>query len=65
MTDEQPLYRFKWSNVGLEDYAKERRMAATMLRRDAEILIKRAEQVEIEAGEWERALVQHKSEKAK
>lgn len=54
---ESAAYRFRWSNYNLGRMLKERRNAAQRLRNDAEILVKRAEQIEAEASEWEDALV--------
>ncbi len=43
---DQPLYRFKWINVDLDDYAKGLRTKASNLRREAELLLKRADQID-------------------
>ena len=53
---EWPAYRFRWSNVDLEGFKEQRRFAAERLRREAEILVKRAEQIEEEMREWSRAM---------
>jgi hypothetical protein len=51
-----PTYRFKWSNVDLGEMTSRRRFAADKLRREADILLRRADQIMEEAYEWERAL---------
>lgn len=55
--EEAPTYRFKWDNYDLDQYLKGRRFTADALRRDAEILIKRAEQIDEERHQLERALI--------
>jgi hypothetical protein len=49
---EWPSYRFRWSNVDLEAFKNQRRFAADKLRREAEILMKRADQIDQEMHEW-------------
>lgn len=56
MADVQ-TYQFKWDNYDLSDYFEGRKFAAAALRRDAEILIKRANQIDEERNELERALI--------
>ena len=51
-----PAYRFKWSNYDLEHYLQERRSVAGLLRRDAAMLVARAEQIEEEAHHLQTAL---------
>ncbi len=51
----RPAYQFRWSNIDLEDFVAQRRFAAEVLRRDAAILTRRAEQIEEEARTWEAA----------
>ena len=51
-----PAYRFKWSNYNLGHYLRERRSVADVLRRDAAILVARAEQIEEEAHHLQTAL---------
>lgn len=55
--DEAQTYRFKWDNYDLDRYLESRRFASDALRRDAEILIKRAEQIDEERHQLERALI--------
>jgi len=55
MADDR-TYRFRHSNVDLEQFVKGRRFAADRLRREAEVLLKRADQIEAEMYEWEAAL---------
>lgn len=57
MADEQPAYRFTGPYVDLKDYLRGRRMIAVNLRRDAEMRMRRAEQIEEEAAAIEDALV--------
>ena len=49
-------YKFKWSNIDLEDFVEQRKFAATELRRQARTLEVRAEQIEEEIHEWKSAL---------
>lgn len=44
-------YRFKWSNLDLDTYFVGRRAAADALRREASVMIKRADQIELEITE--------------
>lgn len=44
--DEQATYRFKWSNYDLEAWVASKRAAANNLRRDAQILIVKADQID-------------------
>ena len=53
---DQPTYHFKWSNVDLKIFVKGRHDAANLLRRQAEILTKRADQIDAETDEWETSL---------
>jgi chaperonin cofactor prefoldin len=53
----QPKYKFKWTNVDLRDYMQQRRFVAQQKRRDAEVLVKQAESIEMEMSELEMALV--------
>lgn len=56
MDDEQPTYRFRWTNIDMDAFREQRRCAAQALRRDAEILMRRADQIEAEVREWYQAL---------
>lgn len=56
MSEEWPIYRFRRSNIDLERFREQRRFAADALRRDAQILIMRADQIEAEAREWFQAI---------
>lgn len=47
---EQPTYRFRHSNVDLEDYIENMRFRATCLRREAATKISQAEVIEEEAN---------------
>lgn len=47
----QPTYKFKHTNVDLEGYMQDRRFVAQRKRRDAEVLIKEAEAIEMEMGQ--------------
>lgn len=57
MKEDQPTYRFKWSNHTLESFVSSRHAAARALRGEASVLLKRADQIEIEIGEWQESLV--------
>lgn len=39
----QPTYKFKWTNTDLDDYMRNRRSFGQSMRRQAEILIERAQ----------------------
>ena len=52
----QPTYKFRWSNVDLKRFEENCMHRAKMLQRDADILLKRAEQIEEEAATWTSAL---------
>lgn len=54
----QPTYKFKWSNVDLNGYMRDRRFAAQQKRSDAVILVKEAEVIEAEMRALEQALVE-------
>lgn len=56
MDEDQPTYRFKWTNMDLDRFVENRRAAAVLLRRDAAKLTLRAEQIEEEIAEWMNAL---------
>ncbi len=59
MTDDNeilPTYRFRWSNVDMAGFVLERRAVADGLRRDAQVMMRRAEQIEEEIAAWSRAL---------
>ena len=56
MSDARRVYRFKWVNYDMERMQASQRARAQVLRRDAAILIARAEQIEEDAAEWEKAL---------
>jgi hypothetical protein len=59
MTDDNeilPTYRFRWSNVDKAGFVLERRAVADGLRRDAQTMMRRAEQIEEEIAAWSRAL---------
>jgi hypothetical protein len=53
---ESTVYRFRWSNLTLATYLENRKFVAQALRRDAEILMKRAEQIDAEMSELRRSL---------
>lgn len=50
-------YRFKYANVSLQDYIKDRKFAAELKRREANILVKQAETIESEMWELESNLL--------
>lgn len=50
-------YKFKWSNVDLDDFVEQRRFTATQLRRDAQTLMVRADQIDEEINAWKLVLV--------
>jgi hypothetical protein len=56
MDEEQPTYRFKWSNIDLDRFVENRRAAAVLLRREAAKLTLQAEQIEEEVHQWKDAL---------
>lgn len=56
MGDER--YKFKWDNMDLPEYIEHRRAAATNLRREAAVLVRRAEQIEEELAELSTTLIQ-------
>ncbi len=49
-------YKFKWSNVDLDDFVEQRKFAATNLRRQAADLTLRADQIDEEIAAWKTAL---------
>ena len=53
----QQAYAFKWSNYNLDDYIKERRSGAAQKRREAEILQKQSDIIDVEAEALEIALI--------
>jgi len=54
--DDQPNYKFKWTNIDLAAFMEQRRHAAQALRRDAHLLMIRADEIETQANEWSTAL---------
>ncbi|MDR3736073.1 MAG: hypothetical protein P4L10_11120 [Acidobacteriaceae bacterium] len=56
MHNQQVSYKFKWANYDLSDHLKSRKAVASKLRRDAATLVARADQIEEELMELERAL---------
>lgn len=63
MMEDQPLYKFRWTNVDLRGYAQGLRAKADNLRREAEVLFKRADQIVEISYDIENALVEHDPEK--
>lgn len=59
---EIPLYRFKWDNYDMDVYVKNRQFVAAQLRRDAEILRLRADQIDQECRELEAVLIDFEPE---
>jgi len=57
MTDPPPTYKFRIDGIGLDFYVKARKEWARRLRRDAEILLTRAEAIEGEADMLSEELV--------
>jgi len=53
---EHPTYKFKWTNIDLAAFMEQRRYAAQSLRRDANLLMMRADEIEAQANEWSSAL---------
>lgn len=53
----QPTYQFKWANVDLKGYMQNRRFVAQNKRREAEVLVKQAEAIEMEMHELEISMV--------
>ena len=56
----QPTYKFKY--LDLKDYMENRRCVARRMRRDAEILVKEAETIEMEMQELQVSLLVVKEE---
>lgn len=56
--DEPTSYRFRWSNVDLARYIESRMAKATLLRREAQTLVTRADAIEEEARSLEIDLVE-------
>jgi hypothetical protein len=54
MGDER--YKFKWSNIDLDDFVEQRKFASKQLRADARLLMVRADQIDEEIIEWKMAL---------
>jgi hypothetical protein len=52
------IYKFKWDNTDLKDYIRNSKYVAGGLRREAEILMKRAETIDMEMAELESSLIQ-------
>lgn len=50
-------YKFKWDNMDLPEYVEHRQAAATILRREAAVLVRRAEQIEEELAELRTTLM--------
>jgi hypothetical protein len=57
MSDEWAVYKFKWSNYNIEIYAENQKAKASNLRRQAELLILKAETIEEEVSELTRILI--------
>ena len=53
---ERPTYRFKWVNFDLERQVDECKARASTLRREAAVLVMRAEVIENEAEKWKSML---------
>jgi hypothetical protein len=60
----QPTYKFKWTNVDLKGYMADRRFVAQKKRKEAEILVKEAEAIEMEMSELSVALIEAKEDSA-
>ncbi len=56
MSDKPVIYKFKWHVYDLSDHIKSRKAVASKLRRDAAVLVSRADQIEEEMAELEIAL---------
>jgi hypothetical protein len=52
----EEYYKFKWSNIDLDDFVEQRKYASSQLRRDAQILTVRADQIDEEINTWRMAL---------
>jgi len=63
MSEEQAIYKFKWSNYDLDRYVEARMEAANGLRRDAMVLNQRADQIDHEARELRTSLIEHEAAK--
>lgn len=61
----QPTYKFKWTNTDLDDYMRNRRSFGQSMRRQAEILIERAQMIEAETHELEISLIPVEEKKVK
>lgn len=59
------LYKFKYDNVSLRDYLKERRFAGELKRREAEALKREAAIIDDECHQLERALLPAEEDKEK
>jgi hypothetical protein len=59
--ENQEIYKFKWTNFNLDSYLSARHEAANSLRRDADILIQRADQIDKEAYELRASLIKYKA----
>jgi len=58
----EEYYKFKWSNIDMDAFVDQRKFAASQLRRDAQILMVRADQIDEEIHEWKMALVARDAE---
>jgi hypothetical protein len=54
--DQQSRYRFRWTNIDMDAFVRSCRDRADILRRDASVLMRRAEQIEEEAAAWKNAM---------
>jgi chaperonin cofactor prefoldin len=52
----EEYYKFIWSNIDLDEFVDQRKFAANQLRREAQILMVRADQIDDEIHEWKMAL---------
>lgn len=63
MSQDQAIYKFRWTNYDLDRYLAGRAEVANGLRRDAVTLNQRADQIDAECSQLRQSLVEHEADK--